>query len=141
VTDAAVSLADPLAASALVTAVVAALFALWQPEIQGAINAKESDDSGNWGATADIVRPALLWRAYPLGITATFTCLILLPRAFGIVERVVGCHGCGPRNFDDVQAMVLLTEAVILALAIATLWQIGVLSKQLDKLTHPPKKP
>jgi hypothetical protein len=131
---------DALAASALVTAVVAALFSLWQPEVQTALDSKESDDPGNWGETADIVRSALRSRACPLAITASATSLILVPRAIGIFIHALG-SACGLRCYDDVQAMFLLTEGLMLALAVVTLRQIGALTQRLRKLSNPPKQP
>jgi hypothetical protein len=112
---------DVLAASALVAAVLAAFFTLWQAEVQAAIDREASDDPANWEKSAGPIAHALWFRAMPLFAIATATAGALWPRAWGIATNALLC---GPTcAYDDVQAIFLLTLALILGLAVMTVVQ------------------
>ena len=120
---------DALAASALVAAILAAFFTLWQGEIQAAIDKQSSTDRTNWEPTAKPIRHALYWRAWPLLVIAVATLAVVSVRSFGIAKNAIACFGrCA---YDDVQALFLLTAVLILGLVLLTLVQIYRLTRRL----------
>ncbi len=128
------SMSDALAASTLVTAVLVALFTLWQGEISKALAAPESDDSANRTESKRLVRSVLMFRALPLFVVTGATLLILSVRVGRIVTNVFSCaHEKGCR-YDDVSAMMALTEVLILVLWFAVLAQVGALGDKLVDL-------
>ena len=120
---------DALAAGALVAAILAAFFSLWQGEIQSALELEASADPGNWEATATPLRHALYWRAMPLCVIASLTFVVLLARTVGILANAWRCRGgCA---YDDVQALFLLTATLVLGLVVLTAVQIARLNRRL----------
>jgi hypothetical protein len=114
---------DALAASALVTAVLAALFTLWQADVQKALDLPKRDDRANRGPEKTKVQAALWTRAVPLFATSGATLLILANRSWKIACEA---HACTPSTcvYDDVKALVVLTEVLILILWVAVAAQI-----------------
>ena len=125
---------DALAASALVTAIVAALFTLWQVDVQRVLALVESDDPGNWEETRVEVRAVLHWRTIPLCGVAAATLLLLANRCCRIAAHAVDCAVHPSCGYDDVQALLLLTEALVLLLCVVLLQQIGALRSRLKSL-------
>jgi hypothetical protein len=125
---------DALAASALVAAIIAALFTLWQADIHRVLALVESDDPGNWEEIRVDVRAVLYWRAIPLCGVAAATLLILANRSWLIAAHALNCASHLTCDYDDVQALLLLTEALLLLLCIVLLQQILALGGRLKKL-------
>lgn len=122
---------DALAAAALVAAIVAAFFTLWQADVQKAIDHTPSVDGGNWAASRKQFRSALLTRAGPLSLIAIATFIILSPRAWKIAAHALRCgRAC---EYDDVQAMFVLTDTLILALGAVVTTQFATLFCRLIK--------
>ncbi|GLQ82775.1 hypothetical protein GCM10007881_62980 [Mesorhizobium huakuii] len=123
--------ADALAASALVLAILAALFSVWMPEIAIALDAEPSNDSSNNGPLKTRLTQILWTRLVPLFIAALATVAILSPRSLAIARSPWTCTPWEKCRYDDVQALMLLTVVLLILLCGALMVQISaVLSKR-----------
>jgi hypothetical protein len=122
---------DALAASAVVAAILAAFFTLWQGEIQEALDREADPGAGNWEITAGPIRKALWGRAVPLFAIAMATLAVLIPRTCGIFKHVRLCWRETTCAYDDVQALFVLTALLILGIAILAVMQIWRLAHRL----------
>ena len=128
---------DALAASALVTAVLAALFTLWQADVSAALALPKSDDRANRKDPRRQVRAILLFRALPLLLATSATFLIMSGRTIGILLEAVACAQSSRCLYDDVGAMMALTETLVLGLCVAVVAQVFALKAKLDDLDSP----
>jgi hypothetical protein len=124
---------DALAAAALVGAILAVLFGLWQVEIDKALAAPKSDDKKNRGPSKAIVESALKLRAWPLFCITALTFLVLVVRAGWIVFGAISCMGASC-VYDDVQALFLLTEGLVFVLWLVVWQRIRALKAKLRDL-------
>jgi hypothetical protein len=124
---------DALAASALVAAVLAALFTLWQADVEQALNLPKRDDPANRGAEKAAVRSTLLTRSLPLFAATGATFVILADRSWRIAFEAAGCMRAAC-VYDDVKALLLLTEGLILILWIAVASQVEALRRKARDL-------
>lgn len=126
--------ADALAASALVLAILAALFSVWMPDVAAAMSEKGSTDKDNNGPLKTRLKLIVRTRLYPLFAAGLATAIILLPRCWGIVRSPWTCTPWDQCHYDDVQALMLLTVLLLLLLCIALLVQIISVRKKLAGL-------
>ena len=117
-----VHMSDALAAAALVAAILAAFFTIWQDQIQTALVMDGGAETGNWRQKSGPIYRAFWTRALPLFLIAAGAGGVLGPRTLGIAFNVLHCsHGC---RYDDVQALFALTELLIVGLAGLTASQL-----------------
>jgi hypothetical protein len=126
-------MADALAASALVGAILAVILTLWQPDIDKALTAPKSDDKANRGEAVGLVKAALRTRAWLLFALTGLTFLALAYRAITILSDALTCtpFTC---SYEDVRALFLLTEALILVLWVVVLGRVLALKGKLRDL-------
>ncbi len=126
--------ADALAASALVLAILAALFSVWMPDVAAAMAEKGSADKDNNGPLKTRLKLIARTRLYPLFAAALTTAIILLPRCWGIVRSPWTCTPWDQCQYDDVQALMLLTVLLLILLCVALIVQIMSVRKKLAGL-------
>jgi hypothetical protein len=126
--------ADALAASALVLAILAALFSVWMPDVAAVLAEKGSNDPKNNGPLKTRLTLILRTRLYPLLTAAAATVIILLPRCFGIIRSPWTCTPWAQCHYDDVQALMLLTVMLLILLCGALGVQIGTVREKWSKL-------
>ncbi len=126
--------ADALAASALVLAILAALFSVWMPDVAAAMAEKGSADKDNNGPLKTRLKLIARTRLYPLFAAALTTAIILLPRCWGIVRSPWTCTPWDQCHYDDVQALMLLTVLLLILLCVALILQIMSVRKRLAGL-------
>jgi hypothetical protein len=122
------SIADVLAGSSLVMAILAAFFTLWQPAISDAANIKVAMDRANREPAKSLVEHVLRFKLLPLLLVSSVAFSILAPRAVGVIGKTAGC-AIGPSSpkacfYDDVSALFLLTEMLLFCLVIALGYQL-----------------
>lgn len=127
-------MSDALAAAAVVTAVLAALFTLWQGDVTAALEAPKSSDSNTLKASKERVRNAILGRTLPLFLTTAATFGILIFRVWGILVDTLQSFGASKWSYDDASAMLVLTELLILLLWVAVAFQFRALLNKLKEL-------
>lgn len=126
--------ADALAASALVLATLAALFSVWLPDITAALDAPVSQDTKNNAPLRKRLRLIERTRLVPLLLSAVATIAILLPRCGGIVRSPWTCKPWARCEYDDVQALMLLTTMLMILLCGALCVQISAVRSKRAKL-------
>jgi len=126
--------ADALAASALVLAILAALFSVWMPDVAAALAEKGSTDKKNNEPLKTRLRVIARTRLYPLLAAGLTTAIILLPRCWRIVRSPWTCAPWDQCHYDDVQALMLLTVVLLILLCVALIVQILSVRKKLAQL-------
>jgi len=125
-------ISDVLSGASLVMAVLAAVFALWQPEINKALDAVVRPDPENRGPEKKLVARMKWGRVVPLLTVTTLAALLLGARSVWIVWHVGMCwSGHAPPSdcsFDEAGGLLLLTEVLLVILAAAMTMQ----AKALD---------
>jgi len=123
----AAQIADVLSGASLVMAVLAALFAIWQPDITKALQATVKPDPANRGPERALVSSAL-WRVVPLMIVTAAAIALLAPRSLSIARVTVACGiGCRDREscrLDEAAGLFLLTEILLVILVTAISMQV-----------------
>ena len=120
-----------ISAASLVLAVLAALYTLWLAEIGRALALEGEPDSTNRGPQKTQVVSALLTKGLPLAVTSVIAAGIMLPRSLLILKEALSHWSVW--RFDDVKAMLVLTTALLLLLAVvsaAQAWRL--LDKRLE---------
>jgi hypothetical protein len=130
-------MADALAASALVAAILAALFTLWQPEVQNALDTELRDDKKNQKGARRRAQTVLRSRVWVLFVATAATLIVLLDRVRNVVAGLIGCLGrrC---DYDDVQALFMLTFGLLCLLGAGVTGQVVALRRKIEEL-GPPK--
>lgn len=110
---------DVIASASLLMALVAALFGLWYVEIDRALGEQAREGAVARKVVRDRVGLVLWNKALPLAGSATAVAAVFLPRALAIGTSSISLIGKEWR-YDDLMAAFLLTELVLVALAILT---------------------
>lgn len=122
---------DVLSASDLLLAIVAVLFGVWHNDIQEALGLTLNRQADDHRARRARIVAVLGSKALPLALGAWATVFIFLPRSLAIVEVAGACeisHRCA---YDDVQAVLLLTQGFVIVLATYTTGQVVALIVKL----------
>lgn len=134
----AASISDVLSGASLVMAVLAAVFALWQPEINKALDAEVKPDKENRVPEKKLVCQMKWTRVLPLLLVTMLAALLLVERSMWIVRHALSCTtGCartGECYFDEAAGLLLLTETLLLILALAMGMQLKALNDKRDDL-------
>ena len=126
--------ADALAASALVLAILAALFSVWMPDVAATLAEKGSIDKKNNEPLKTRLKVIARTRLYPLLAAGLATVIILTPRCCEIVRSPWTCAPRDQCHYDDVQALMLLTVVLLILLCVALSVQIRLVRKKLAEL-------
>ena len=124
-------ISDVLSASDLLLAIVAVLFGVWHNEIQNALDLTLERQKGDFGPKRVQILRVLRSKALPLALGACATALIFLPRSFAIIAVARACEGSNRCAYDDVQAVLLLTQGFVVVLAVYTTYQAVALIAKL----------
>lgn len=125
-------LGEAIAAASLVLAVLTALYTLWFNDVSKALGLKPETDPNDRKPQRDQVMHALYSKALPLSIATCSATLILMPRGFLILHNFWDNRATW--MFDDVEALFILTLALLILLAFVTVTQLIGLVCQHRKL-------
>ncbi|MGH7022227.1 MAG: hypothetical protein ACREEB_01405 [Caulobacteraceae bacterium] len=109
---------DLLSAASLLLAVLAALLALWMPELDRAISAVIPPQKANAQLPLKPLRSALFAKALPLLVAVSACLLVFLPKTLEIVGGAWAHWRDKSYAYDPLQAAFVLTQAFLLAIAI-----------------------
>ncbi len=112
-------IANVIATSSLLLAVVAALMSFWYADVNKAIEEKEPKLPAERTTLGKKIAPILWSKALPLAIGSTAIAIVFLSRALSIVAQAISVVGKGWR-YDDMKAACVVTEALMLLLAVVT---------------------
>ncbi|QSR19730.1 hypothetical protein [Novosphingobium sp. KA1] len=131
-------LSDVLSGASLVMAVLAAVFALWQPEINKALDAVVKPDKLNRAPEKKLVSQMKWGRLLPLLAVTILAAILLAPRSLSIIAHTAMCWSChAPKaqcQFDEAGGLLLLTEVLLVVLAAAMWMQLQALNDKRDQL-------
>ncbi len=120
-------IANVIATSSLLLAVIAALMSVWYADVAKAIDEKEPTLPAEKKALGKRIAPVFWTKALPLAIGATSIAIVFLPRALGIVAEAVAAWGKGG-TYDDMRTACVVTQGLMILLAGVTLqlaWRLG----------------
>jgi len=115
------NIADVIATSSLLLAVVAALMSFWYADVTRAIDEKEPDLPAERKTVGKRIAPIFWTKALPLALGATAIAVVFLPRALGIVAEAASAFGKGWR-YDDMKTACVVTEGLMVLLACVTVY-------------------
>ena len=121
------NIADVVATSSLLLAVVAALMSFWYADVSKAIDEKEPKLPAEKATLGKRIAPIFWAKALPLAIGATIIAAVFAWRAFKIVVEAFAAIGKRWR-YDDMNAAYLATETLMILLAgftISLAWRLG----------------
>ena len=131
-------MSDVLSGASLVMAVLAAVFAMWQPEINKALDAIVKPDPDNRRPERELVARIMWGRVVPLLAVTVLAALLLAARSMYIVWHVGMCWiGRAPVDecsFDEASGLLLLTETLLVVLSIAMAMQLKALNDKRTEL-------
>jgi hypothetical protein len=124
-------IADAIAAAALVLAILVALYTLWLGDVTAALDLRAKPDPDDRVPQRKQVTRALLTKALPLSAATIAGACILFPRSRAIICQV-HLHS-SDWDFDDVKALFVLTETLLILLGIVAIVQsIRLLLKRIS---------
>lgn len=131
-------LSDVLSGASLVMAVLAAVFAIWQPEVNKALDSIVKPDPQNRGPERKLVASMMWGRVVPLLAVTILAALLLAARSMYIVEHVGMCWlGRVPVDLcslDEASGLLLLTETLLVVLSTAMAMQLKALADKRAEL-------
>jgi hypothetical protein len=121
-------MANPLAASSVLLAIVAVLFGAWTGDVAKAIDLTLPPQVANREGQRRIMRAALYGKALPLCVGAWLTSAVFAPRVAAIAFVAAHCLGASHCGYDDVNAAFVLTEVFVIVVAVWStiqFWQLN----------------
>jgi hypothetical protein len=115
-------IADAIAAASLVLAILAALYSLWLSDVTAALDLEAKADRDDRTPQRKQVTRALLTKAVPLSLATIAGASILFPRSRAVLRQVD--EHWQDWVFDDVKALFVLTEAMLILLTIVAFAQL-----------------
>lgn len=113
------NIADVISTSSLLLAVMTALLSVWFADVDRALRVVEPELKGERGVTRLSIHPVLFAKAVPLAFGSAVIAGVFLPRAVMIVLEALthlGHIGC----YDDMKMAAVVTESLMIALAVVT---------------------
>lgn len=117
---------DALTASALLMAILAILFSVWSGDIAKVLDASFALALANRGPQRRAVIFTLFAKATPLTLASWASFLVFARRAWGILGTLIPMTV--PRDFDDVSAAFVVSELLVLAIAVSASVQLAQLA-------------
>jgi hypothetical protein len=124
-------MSDALTAASLLLAALALIYSAWSTSIDAAISQPLSPNAKAKAREQAEIRKILTGRARPLSITAWLIALVFAPRSYELLATAAICAGPQTCNYNDVGAIFLLTQLVVLALALHLTARVRDLGKQV----------
>lgn len=127
------NIADVISTSSLLLAVITALLSVWFADVDKALRVAEPDLKGERGVTRLIIRPVLFAKAVPLALGSTIIAGVFFPRAVTILLETLshlGHLGC----YDDMKMAAVVTESLMIALAVVTTQMAVRLFRKYERL-------
>jgi len=111
---------DALSAASLLLAAIALLYSAWSNSIDAETKRVYSTQPQTKKDEKAVTRAVLWWRAIPVTLAAALAFAAFAPRALKVTKASFECLKGAKANciYDDVSALFLLTETVLLGLAI-----------------------
>lgn len=122
---------DALAAASLLLAALALVYNAWSASIEAAIKMQMGTTPAQIDRNKDEVRSIRNRRARPLVISCWLILAAFVARDFSIVATSARCIGPMSCEYDDIAVMFLLTQMLVLGMAIHMQRQIGRLNGKL----------
>jgi hypothetical protein len=122
-TTAADDFANVIATASLLLAVVAALFSMWYGEISDAVSMSNATGKVAREVIRRSVWKVLAGKAIPLTIACALNALVFARRAVLAALSSLSLYGKNWR-YDDLKAAFLLTEVMMIALALFSSWLV-----------------
>lgn len=126
------SMPDALSAAGLLLAAIALVYSAWSASIEAEAKRKYSANAGIKADEKRETRRVLNARAWPMTVACWLVFVTFIPRSFDILRMIWGCArvsgtGC---SYDDVSAIFLITQVVVVGLAVHLTTQVCQLRKQ-----------
>lgn len=123
---------DALSAAGLLLAAIALVYSAWSASIETEVNRKYSPQEQTKKDEKQATRRVLNSRAWPMTIACWLVFAIFVPRSLDILRTILECArssgaGC---SYDDVAAIFLLTQVVVVGLAVHLTKQVCQLRRQ-----------
>jgi len=128
-------MADPLAAGALLMAILAALYGAWTNDISASLNLTIPPLKADRDDQREQISRVLRQKALPLTLGAWCSVVVFVWRA-GAIGLTVLCPPKGS-EFDDVGAAFILTQIFTGAMAVSATIQLGGLYRKLRDCDAP----
>ena len=122
---------DALAAASLLLAALALVYNAWSASIEVAIKMQMGTTPAQIAGNKDAVRSIRNRRARPLAISCWLILVAFVVRGFSIIDTSIRCIGPTSCDYNDIAVMFLLTQVLVLGMAIHMQKQIGRLNKKL----------
>ena len=123
-------MSDALSAAGLLLAALALVYSAWSASIEAAINAPTGTTDAEVRRLKNNTRALRNGRAWPLAIACWLILLAFSHRDYEIVKTVWQCWRGSGCSYDDISAIFLLTQLLILGMAFHAQRQVGRLSRK-----------
>lgn len=127
-------MSDALSAASLLLAALALVYSAWSASIQEAIDTPMGTTETQTKRRKDDIRGVRNRRAWPIAAACWLIVAGFFFRDVCIVMSVISCMrspACGIADYDDIAAVFLLTQLLVLGMAIHMQGQVARLSKKL----------
>lgn len=124
-------MSDALTAAGLLLAALALVYSAWSASIDAAISQPLSPNAQAKAREQAEIRKIHIGRAWPLAITAWLIALVFAPRSYELLATAAVCARAQTCNYDDVGAIFLLMQLVVLALALHLTARVRDLGKRV----------
>ena len=124
-------MADALSAASLLLAALALVYSAWTPSIEAAINTTFGTGDTEVARQKAEIRSIRKYRAVPIAIACWLLVVAFVWRDVQIIVTAVTCLGPIGCHYDEIAAIFLLTQALLIGMALHAGHQIGRLSKKL----------
>lgn len=115
-------IANVIATASLLLGILAALMGLWHADVSKAIEEKDPALQGERDTLRGRLTPILWGKAVPLALGAGVIASVFFPRAWTIACNSIALKD-KPWRYDDLLAAMVVTEGLILLLALLTLFR------------------
>lgn len=124
-------MSDALSAAGLLLAALALVYSAWSPSIEAAIGASVGTTDGEKRRVKDAARAIRNRRAWPIAISCWLILIAFGVRDYEIAKSTAGCWSGGGCHYDDIAAVFLLTQLLVLGMAIHAQNQVGRLNQKI----------
>jgi len=111
---------DALSSAGLLLAALALVFSAWAPTIDKSLATTLGPGEAAKERQKDAIRSVLRQRAAPLAVVSGLIAIAFMPRVLKVICTTAQCASgrLGRCGYDDVAALFMLTEVLILLLAV-----------------------
>lgn len=125
------AMSDALSAASLVLAALALVYSAWSGSIERALNEKLGTTKDQVAAQKKEWAEVRKYRALPIAYACWALLIIFLCRDISILCGAWRCVGSPNCRYDDIAVIFLLTQVLILGMALHTTRKAGEIKKRL----------